>query len=157
MSLPQAVLTDASGARVALTIRGYQYARAVDVDDANWLRVSLAASDGQRGWEADEPTLLTWEVARLIAWLRAIAAGEEHEPSIDFIEPELALEVDGSGDEAIVTLTLAYGFRPPWVPLFEAARLRVRPGAAGLRDCADALAAALARFPERASGDSGPE
>jgi hypothetical protein len=151
---PTAVLADASGARVTLTLRGYQFARATTVDDANTLLIGLSADDGQDRWTATQPALLTWEVVQLIGWLRAVADGASHAATIDFTEPDLALAADGVGDAARLSVRLAAGFRPAWVPAFGAAAVSVRPGVVGLRRCADALAAALADYPIR-DGRSG--
>lgn len=145
-----AVLSDRSGRSLALEILRYEFPDNLnDKYDANWLIVRMTAADGQERWTASDPALLTWELAWLITWLRNLADGGATADRLDFIEPCLAFEVDGSGDAAQLTASLGYAFRSPGTPDFEETRLTMCPGAATLRGCADALAAALARFPLR--------
>jgi hypothetical protein len=153
MDASPAVLADASGVRVALTIEGYEFPQADDLDDATWLMIGLDASDGQGRWTATGPNLQTWEVASLVGWLRAVAAGDAFDARREFIEPALVFEADGAGDAAIVTVTVAYDVRPPWLPEFEERQVHLRPGVAGLLACAAALQAGLAHFPSRGPGE----
>ncbi|MCC6627200.1 MAG: hypothetical protein IT340_07330 [Chloroflexi bacterium] len=146
---PSAELTDASGNRMTLIIYGYQFEQADDVDDANWLVVGVEATDGQTQWAATDAALLTWEVAQLSRWLREVATGNAYTASLAFIEPMLVFAAHGDGASLRVTVTLAYSFRPPWLPAFETWQVRLCPSVADVQACAAALEAALARFPIR--------
>jgi hypothetical protein len=44
--------------------------------DANWLNVRMVARDGGRHWTRTEPAFLTWDLQRLVNWLRAAADAE---------------------------------------------------------------------------------
>src|SRR5713101_7925690 len=44
--------------------------------DANWLNVRMVARDGGRHWTRTEPALMTWDLQRLVNWLRAAADAE---------------------------------------------------------------------------------
>lgn len=102
--------------------------------------------DGQRRWSVVDPALLTWEVARLAQWLRAVAQGAAETPTVyEAIEPNLKFQARRAGDSVYLRATFDQEFSPwegePWIDF--------APTADALRQFADDLDAALARFPER--------
>lgn len=102
--------------------------------------------DGRRRWTVADPALLTWEVGRLAQWLRALAGRTADAPTVfAATEPNLELEARRAGDSFLLRATSDQEFSPwegdPWIDFAPA------PGA--LRQFADDLEAALARFPER--------
>ncbi len=73
-----------------LTILGYQYPDAAgEPYDANWLSIHVEAAGPEGAWTGTDPCLLTYEAARLAAWLDGVASGEDVPPAISFLEPVL--------------------------------------------------------------------
>jgi hypothetical protein len=115
--------------------------------DANWVVVRMAAADGNRRWSSTDPVFLTWELQRLVNWLRAVAdrAPDLH-PSYATVEPNLRLEAkhgdDGVRLRAVFSLEFAPPSGNPWIDF--------TPDRAAVHRFADALDVALASFPIRA-------
>ena len=136
-----------------LEILGYQFPGIVGEEhDSNWLLVRVRVNSSGRSWQAEDPCLLTWEVARLADWLEdECIKGEPSE--CGFLEPNLEFEVLLSAGRSLVLRVY-----------FE---LEMRPDrrkfCAGERDCfvefaiaeldlraaANDLRQQLTRFPER--------
>ena len=91
---------------VSLEVRGWEF------PGEDWLLIALEAKTSDGSWSAVDPCLTRSEAARLGDWLGAIADGKAPRPTIEFIEPELALEYRGQS----MTIWLEYRLRPPWKP-----------------------------------------
>jgi hypothetical protein len=122
--------------------------------DANWLNVRMLASDGRRRWTSDEATLLTWDLQRLINWLRAAADTELGTHPIDVysgLEPSLQFEARVNKTTTIRAL-FSDQFAPPtgrpWIDF--------TPGPNALQRFANALEHASVSFPIRVVEASGP-
>ncbi len=80
--------TSVDGSSFALKILSYQFPHLEREDyDSNWLNVRIDVITQDYSWSATEPSLLTYEVARLAEWLDAVKQGESVEDEIGFIEP----------------------------------------------------------------------
>lgn len=120
-------------------------------DDANWLMVRIAASDGRREWEAVDPAFRVQDLQRLVEWLRSLAAATRMEISkFRGIEPCLRLEAQRSGESVVLQALFESECHPsrrhssgdPYV-----VEMIATPGA--LRRFADALEEKLRPFPIR--------
>ena len=89
----------------------YQFETAEDIDDLNWLEIRVDVSDGVNKWVATNPVLQTWEVMRLIEWLRQLVAKDETAKAVwKSLEPRLKVERVSDGDQTNFTVSLAYRF-----------------------------------------------
>ena len=89
----------------------YQFETAEDLDGLNWLEIRIDASDGKDKWAATNPVLQTWEVMRLIEWLRRLVAKDEAaKPVWQSLEPRLKVERIHEGNETKFMVSLAYKF-----------------------------------------------
>ncbi len=86
----------------------YQYPKSTDYDDANWLIVSISASDAVNSWEAEDSCLLTTELQELRHWLFSSSSKEKENNSISFLEGELEFEYCGQKDELSVILDFSF-------------------------------------------------
>ena len=98
-----------------LDIIGYQFPELAHKEyDSNWLRIHMTVNTTQDMWEVTDPFLLTYEVEALADWLDDVAAHENKENEIGFLEPNLWLQV---ADPTTETLCLRVHFgaecRPP--------------------------------------------
>jgi hypothetical protein len=156
-------------ASVELTIAGYQFpdlqSRHDNDWDANWLQISGAAvlTDGKT-WSFEDPSLTTWEAARLGQWLRGAADGTV-EPSpfgageadrlLCFTEPNLAFGLEERiGAQLRLRVHFSLEALPPWLSGAEQPdifdyHLDLEVTAAQVRMAAADWAAALSRFPRR--------
>jgi hypothetical protein len=122
--------------------------------DANWLNVRMLASDGRRHWTSTEPALLTWDLHRLINWLRAAADAELWTQPMDIysgLEPSLQFEARVNKTtkiRALFTDQFAPPTGRPWIDFI--------PGPTALQRFADALEHTSASFPIRVVEASGP-
>jgi hypothetical protein len=102
-------------ASLYLTILGYQYPDAAgEPYDANWLSIHVEAAGPGGAWTGTDPCLLTYEAARLAAWMEAVAAGQKASPAISFLEPVLLFRlIDGEQGR---TLRVHFGnlINPSW-------------------------------------------
>jgi hypothetical protein len=122
--------------------------------DANWVVVRMAAADGNRRRSSTAPAFLTWDLQRLVNWLRAVA---DHVPDLHHgyssLEPNLQLEIAyGDAEEVRMRAHFSQEFEPsagnPWIDFIL--------DRSALYRFADELHAALAPFPIRAVENDGP-
>ena len=80
-----------NGHMFELNVRGYQFPEkgASDVHDAEWLKLTVGASNGESSWSNTAPCLLTWELVWLRRWLYNVIDGNFENNEISFVEPEL--------------------------------------------------------------------
>lgn len=108
-------LSNAAGETFELAIVAYQFPHNVTESyDANWLQVRFSATHRGRTWSATDPCLLTWEVARLARWFKALGLGQATEPECRFLEPVLAFSLQASATGQVVRVSFALEGRPPW-------------------------------------------
>jgi len=89
-----------AGDAFSLKVAGYQFPEITDdVYDSNWLLVDVTVTVRGRTRQARQPCLDTYELAELIDWTEALAAGEETEPELYFCEPNLRFDLqERAGD-----------------------------------------------------------
>ena len=138
----------------AMTLLGYQFPDlAHDPYDSNWLNVKIEVNQEQGNWSATDPTLLTYEIAELIDWLRAVSTGEYSERELEFLEPYISFYLgpaEGAPDKLVVEL--AHYFVPPWAndDPFERYQIAFPLASIDLLDAAQSLESQLSRYPQRA-------
>lgn len=102
-----------------LSIVGYQFpAEATAPYDSNWLNVLVSVEHPRGRWRAQDPCLLTYEVASLADWLARVPtlSGAATE-GLSFLEPCLAFEVVASGaGNHLLRVVFDHELRPPWAP-----------------------------------------
>ena len=88
---------------VELRILGYQFPGDTAGDwDSNWLRVYVGVKAGTGKRESVDPTLTTWELARVAAWFEGLARGEApHGMEMTFTEPDLSFGLRNDAKERI--------------------------------------------------------
>ncbi|WP_157223807.1 WapI family immunity protein [Caulobacter sp. AP07] len=126
-----------------MTIAGYQFPRATEDD---WLIVRGEVRLDDREWTFQDPSLDTFEVARLIHWLEALVSGVPTTDWVDIVEPNLTFE-------RLNTATIRVSFWAESAPAWAKASGR-RPGfdipvGPNLMIAAGQLRTQLARFPHR--------
>ena len=133
-----------------MNLVGYQFkGRNNDEFDDNWLNIEVKVSQPNGSWSSTDPSLLTWEVARLIEWLES--NGQES-TEIDFIEPNIRFEFI-PGNRTTLRIYFELESRPNWAPSDVAgmddlwADFEVTPR--DLKAAADSLRRNLENFPER--------
>jgi hypothetical protein len=154
-------LVGANGDQVELDIAGYQFPDIADEQwDSNWLNITTTATVDHRSWTSRDPSLLTMEVEELARWLEAVADGKEVDRELEFMEPNLAFQLDGiSGAEIHLRVWFECESRPVWKPnpvadaRDLAATLSVT--ATELGRAAEDLRGQLERFPTRVPLESG--
>lgn len=101
--------------RFEMRIVGYQFPElSGDSDDSNWLRIAIDVVHPRGAWSSIDASLLTYEAARLAAWLEAIAIGERESHEEGFTEPNLSFRlVDGAGASAL-RVYFELESRPRW-------------------------------------------
>ena len=74
-----------------LNILNYEFPEkgASDGHDAEWLKLSVSAGNGEGSWSNTDPCLLTWELVWLRRWLYNVVDGNIENNEITFLEPEL--------------------------------------------------------------------
>ena len=99
-----------------MSLVGYQFPELEDVEyDSNWLNVKIAVNHKRGKWSTIDPALLTYEVQRLIDWLRAVSALEYDNRHLVFMEPCLSFHLSpAEGDPDKLVIELSHEFRPPW-------------------------------------------
>jgi len=106
-------------------------------------------------WSATDPSLLTYEVARLAEWLRSVARGDAPEREESFMEPNLLFQVVDTALGPALRVLFGLELRPSWAgsdvagvgDVFVEFPLR----ALDLRQAADSLVDQLQHFPQRAA------
>lgn len=119
------------------------------------LRLQLAVHRGicpepAGEWRFRDPSLLTYEVARLADWLEAVATGAESQPWCGFIEPNLGFEVAGARAARVLRVAFAIEALPPWAKPGENMSVEFSVAWLDLVSAAGALRQQLRDFPQRA-------
>jgi hypothetical protein len=140
----------------------YQFDEFDNEWDGNWLQVKITVVDGPKRWSATAPAFLTWELERLINWLRALAdAQPDTRDDFGTIEPNLRFEARGRGDDTRLGVVFSHEYHPEWRTWQQERReagrpydlsdvvLELKPGIVGLRLFADQLEQELAPYPKR--------
>jgi hypothetical protein len=105
-------------------------------------------------WSAQDPCLLTYDVAGLADWFEAVAAGHEHDAELGFMEPNLLFRTgtDSHGSR-FVRVYFDLELRPDWARSDEAEMedlfLDFPADPAQLVTAARSLREQLARYPQR--------
>jgi hypothetical protein len=82
--------------------------------DANWVVVRMAAADGQRRWSSTGPAFLTWDLQRLVNWLRALSDLSPDVPDVyASLEPNLQLETRRGEGGVRLRAAFSQEFMPP--------------------------------------------
>lgn len=94
----------------ASRVHGYQFPELIDEPyDADWLDVRVHVTHPSGVFSRIKPCLLTFEVQRLIEWIRTYPSSTVE--ALHFLEPCLSLEaVDGRR----LRVRLAHGLAPDW-------------------------------------------
>lgn len=81
--------------------------------DANWLTIHMAAKDSSREWSATHAALLTWEIHRLVCWLRSLVNGDQkYKDYFIAFELNLQLEVNRQDNPGTIIATFGAEFLP---------------------------------------------
>lgn len=108
-------LSGSGGQSFTLTLQGYQFPDGRDdPHDNNWLFVAVDVSHPKGDWRASDPSLLTWEVARLADWLESVAKGGQSSASEDFLEPTLEFHVVDEQQTKALRVLFGLELRPKW-------------------------------------------
>jgi hypothetical protein len=134
-----------------LRIVGYQFPDQETADyDSNWLLIEGAVQHPRGGWRFRDPSLLTYEVARLADWLEAAADGTQLQPWCAFIEPNLSFEVVGHGVGRALRVSFAIEALPPWAKRGEDVHIDFPFSEMDLVAAVASLRQQLSEFPKRA-------
>lgn len=133
--------------RFALRIADYEFP---DAHNDDWLVIAGEVRLAIGEWSFRDPSLTTFEVARLAGWLEALAAGAPTEDWVDIIEPNIAFE---RTSPTTIRVSFWIESAPDW-----AKASGMRPGLSLPIDGRLAVAAAqlreqLAHFPHRGEDD----
>jgi hypothetical protein len=94
--------------------------------EANWLQIrGMAVLPDGKTWSFEDPSLTTWEAAKLGQWLRGVADGsvrpspfgaEEIEQLLCFTEPNLAFSLEERiADQVRLRVHFSLEALPPWL------------------------------------------
>jgi hypothetical protein len=83
--------------------------------DADWLNIDVSVRHPRGAWRTIDACMLTFELARLVDWLRWLADDCPSHAEEDFIEPELRFEWFGD-ERNVLRIYLHYSLRPSWSP-----------------------------------------
>jgi hypothetical protein len=137
--------------RFELRIVGYQFpGNATAEYDSNWLVIEGAVRHPRGDWRFRDPSLLTYEVARLADWLEAVAVGTQPRPWCGFIEPNLSFDVAGEGAVRVLRVSFGCEATPPWSASDEEAAVEFPVAGLDLMSAAESLREQLREFPQRA-------
>jgi hypothetical protein len=150
-------LAGREGNRLELSIVDYQFPEeSVDPWDSNALLVRLGVVSPEGSWEVVDPSLTTWEAARLASWMGGVARVDAGRRIRPLAEPNVTVtaEVAAAGDGSRrVRLRACFELetRPPWLRAAAGSLLcvDVDVAPADLVAAAASLRAELARFPRR--------
>lgn len=112
-------LVDSDLSTVELTPSGYQFPAGYDLLSGrhiipDWLNIKSRVAARGITWQWTFPCLYADEAGYLADWLASIAGGNDAGGRIDFIEPNIAVElVDACGDEATLRFWFAHESCPP--------------------------------------------
>jgi hypothetical protein len=94
---------------------GYQYPAASEKWDSNWLIIEATVDHPTGSWVAQDPCLLTFEVAELATWLEQRAHGQETEAKKSFIEPVIGFRsTNSTPTHKRLRVYFGYELSPPW-------------------------------------------
>ena len=156
-------LAEPGGDSVRIQVIRYQFPEATDYHDANWLMIRTEATDSFGSWTSEDPSLATFELSRLAAWLEALSLGGDAASELEFMERNHSFElVERKGDAVRLRVWLKPDSRPAFVtprsPEEErnlSVDLTVRKS--DLRAAAESLRADLHRFATRGEPAPRPE
>jgi len=138
-----------------LTLVGYQFPHlATAAWDSNWLNVRVRVQHPRGNWSAQDPCLLTYDVAELADWFEAVATGRDQDAELGFMEPNLVFKTgrDSHGSR-FVRVYFDLELRPTWASSngaeMEDLFLEFPADAAQLSAAAQSLREQLARYPQR--------
>jgi hypothetical protein len=83
-----------------LWIHGWQFAKASDYDDANWLRITAHCGESDASVWASGALLMTTDISRWADQCEALYEGKVNEAALVSFEPELEAQIkrlDGRG------------------------------------------------------------
>jgi hypothetical protein len=138
-----------------LTLVGYQFPHFATVPwDSNWLNVRVRVQHPRGNWTAQDPCLLTSDVAELADWLDAVAARREEDAEHGFMEPNLLFRSGTDAEEhRFVRVYFELELRPTWAPFdgtpMEDLFLDFPAEPSQLANAAQSLREQLARYPQR--------
>ncbi|WP_025209091.1 WapI family immunity protein [Hippea sp. KM1] len=107
MQNPAVAFKARNGLVFSFSITGYQFPDIesfADKYDKNWLNVRVNIKDKSGAeFNAEDPSILTWELKELLEWFKTISRGKEPEyNAIGFIEPAIYFELlDKSPDSKV--------------------------------------------------------
>jgi hypothetical protein len=134
-----------------LRIVGYQFPDEATADyDSNWLVIEGVVTHPRGSWRFSDPSLLTYEVARLAEWLEEVASGTEAQPGCTFIEPNLTFEAVGAGAARALRVSFAIEARPAWAKRSDDVYLDFPLSGLDLAGAVGSLRRQLGEFPQRA-------
>jgi hypothetical protein len=134
-----------------LRVAGYQFPDNATADyDSNWLVIEGAVRHPRGEWQFRDPSLLTYEVARLADWLETVAAGTEPEPWCRFIEPNLRFELVGEGAARVLRISFAIEALPPWAKVGDDVSVEFPVGESEIASAVRSLRQQLRASPQRA-------
>ena len=114
-------LEGSDGQSVTVGVTGYQFPDLSEAeDDSNWLVIRVDVVHPRGSWQASDPSLLTYELARLADWLDSVASGNWAKAEIGFTEPNLELQVIDAGGVRKLRVQFDLELRPAWAPAQEA-------------------------------------
>ena len=143
------------GSSFGLKIIGYEFPHLEQEDyDSNWLNIQIEVTTPEYSWSATEPSLLTYEVARLAEWLESVDQGKPVEDEIGFIEPCLWFKLIRHRD-TVKSLRIHFEleYRPDWT---RTEQMRQQPlfvefplSEIDLQQAATSLRSQLSHYPQR--------
>lgn len=103
---------------IELRIVGYQFPEATDELDRNWLNISVKVDTGQENWEAEDPSLLTWELRSMVHWFERLTEGKKPRyKHLAFTEPNLSFKLLNRSTEPLKRIRILFDMelrpRPP--------------------------------------------
>lgn len=105
----------ASGNYLKLSIVDYQYPKMKDAAyDSNWLIIRINVTHPQGSWVAQNPCLLTYEVARLADWFESVGNKTNVKSSQTFLEPNLEFHLIDCSTEQCLRIFFELELRPEW-------------------------------------------
>ena len=147
-------LESRDGLSVTLEILRYQFPdMETEEYDSNWLVVQGHVVHPTMNWNFQTPCLLTYEAAALAQWLERIANDENVEPRLEFIEPNISLEILDSTNIKPIRIFFMLESHPRWPTDPEGeepAFMDIPVDGAQIHEAASALRSQLAKFPQRA-------
>ena len=137
-----------------MKVSGYQFPHQTkEPYDSDWLNIHVDVTHPRGTWSKIDACLLTFELSRLIDWLRSVAAECPEHAEIGFMEPELSFEWFG-GERNALRVYFEYGLRPSWSPYHgkneeDELFVEFETTPEDLSSFADYLSKELKRFPVR--------